>query len=340
MIRYESQIGMLGVEKIMNLPKISIIIPVYKVEEYLNRCIKSVVDQTYNNLEIILVDDGSPDNCPAICDKWAEKDSRIKVIHKNNGGLSDARNIGMKIASGELIGFVDSDDWISKEMYQLLYENMKENESDISACGVKMVWEDVEEGRPLTSAGNQMLNTQEAMEAIIRESKLKQPVSYKLYKTELIRDILFPVGKCNEDVFWTYQAIGRARKVSIFDTPCYYYFQRKDSIMGNKYSLKRLDALEAKRERLKYIERKFPQLENLSKLDLWFSCMYSMQMVIQFLTPIEFKNAQQKIDTALKSVGEIHDLKDMGLKQKAWYFLSKISFEKTCRLRNFLKVGL
>ena len=85
----------------MNLPKISVIIPVYKVEEYINRCIKSVVNQTYNNLEIILVDDGSPDNCPAICDKWADKDSRIKVIHKNNGGLSDARNIGIKIASGE-----------------------------------------------------------------------------------------------------------------------------------------------------------------------------------------------------------------------------------------------
>ena len=132
----------------MNLPKISVIIPVYKVEEYINRCIKSVVNQTYDNLEIILVDDGSPDNCPVICDKWAEKDSRIKVIHKNNGGLSDARNMGMKIASGELIGFIDSDDWISKEMYQLLYENMKENESDISACGVKMVWEDTAEGHP------------------------------------------------------------------------------------------------------------------------------------------------------------------------------------------------
>ena len=160
----------------MNLPKISVIIPVYKVEEYISRCIKSVVDQTYSNLEIILVDDGSPDNCPAICDKWAEKDSRIKVIHKKNGGLSDARNAGMQIASGEFIGFVDSDDWISKEMYQLLYENMKENESDISACGVKLVWEDGAESRSLTSAGIQILNTQEAMEAIIRESKLKQPV--------------------------------------------------------------------------------------------------------------------------------------------------------------------
>ena len=127
----------------LDKPKISIIIPVFGVELYLNRCIESVVNQKYSNLEIILIDDGSPDNCPTICDEWAERDERIVVIHKKNGGLSDARNIGLKIATGELVGFVDSDDWISPEMYQLLYENMLENDSDISACGVKMIWEDL-----------------------------------------------------------------------------------------------------------------------------------------------------------------------------------------------------
>src|SRR5699024_3764138 len=121
---------------------ISIIIPIYGVEKYIDRCVNSVVNQTYRNLEIILVDDGSPDNCPSICDEWAKKDRRIKVIHKKNGGLSDARNVGMNSATGELIGFIDSDDWVCEEMYQLLYENMKQNDSDISACGVKMVWED------------------------------------------------------------------------------------------------------------------------------------------------------------------------------------------------------
>ena len=119
----------------MIMPKISVIIPVYGVELYLDKCIESVVNQTYRNLEIILVDDGSPDRCPTICDEWAELDNRNKVIHKKNGGLSDARNAGIRIASGELIGFVDSDDWISEGMYQLLYENMIENNSDISACG-------------------------------------------------------------------------------------------------------------------------------------------------------------------------------------------------------------
>lgn len=324
----------------MSLPKISIIIPVYKVEKYIDRCIKSVINQTYKNLEIIVVDDGSPDNCPSICDKWAERDSRIKVIHKNNGGLSEARNVGMKIASGELIGFVDSDDWISKEMYQLLFENMKENGSDISACGVKTVWEDETESRFLTTQGKYVLNTQEAMEAIVRENILKQPVWYKLYKAELVRDINFPVGKYHEDVFWSYQAIGRANKVSVFSTPCYYYFQRKNSIMGNKYSLKRFDVLEGKLERLKYIEINFPQLVDLTKQDLWFSCMYSMQLAIQAFSPVEFECAKHKIGAVIKSIGEIHCLKNITVKQRVWFFLSRISFEKTCRLRNLLKVGL
>lgn len=324
----------------MNSSKISVIIPVYKVEEYIERCIKSVINQTYENLEIILVDDGSPDNCPVICDKWAEKDSRIKVIHKENGGLSDARNAGMKIASGELIGFVDSDDWISKEMYQFLYENMKNNGSDISACGVQMIWEDGTAVRSLTSPGSCVLDTQEAMEAIIKETKLKQPVWYKLYKTELIRDILFPVGKCHEDVFWSYQAIGRAKKVSVFDVPCYYYYQRGNSIMGNTYSLKRLDALEAKMQRLQYIETKFPQLEDLTKQDLWFSCMYSMQMVLRTLSSTERERAKKKINAIVKKLGKIQCIHDLPVRQRGWLCLSKIAFEKACYLRNLLEVGL
>ena len=173
---------------------ISVIVPVYKVEKYLDRCVESIVNQTYKNLEIILVDDGSPDNCGAMCDNWAEKDSRIKVIHKENGGLSDARNAGMNTATGDLMGFVDSDDYISPDMYQLLYENMLENNSDISACGVQIVFEDDRPANLLTKDSNIVLNTGEAMKAIIEESYLKQPVWYKLYKTELIKDI--PFVKC------------------------------------------------------------------------------------------------------------------------------------------------
>ena len=117
-------------------PKISVIVPVYKTEGLLDRCVESIVGQTYKNLEIILVDDGSPDNCPAICDEWAEKDSRIRVIHKENGGLCSARNAGMDIAAGDYWGFVDSDDCIEPDMYQLLVENAASTQADISRCGI------------------------------------------------------------------------------------------------------------------------------------------------------------------------------------------------------------
>ena len=205
---------------------ISVIVPVYKVEKYLDRCVQSIVDQTYRNLEIILVDDGSPDNCPAMCDAWAEKDKRVKVIHKENGGLSDARNAGMIAASAEYIGFVDSDDYISNGMYQLLYENLHTNDSDVAACGVEMVFEDGNPSSLLTKTGSCVMDRTTAMEAIVQESWLKQPVWYKLYKADLIRDIPFPVGKYHEDVFWTWRVIARAEKVSVVDTPCYFYVQR------------------------------------------------------------------------------------------------------------------
>lgn len=319
---------------------ISVIVPIYKVEKYLNRCVQSIVEQTYDNLEIILVDDGSPDKCPAMCDEWAKRDTRIKVLHKRNGGLSDARNAGLSIATGELVGFVDSDDWISTEMYQLLYEDMAKNDSDISACGVKMVWDDKSLAQMLTPEGNYVLNRQEAMKAIIQESILKQPVWYKLYKTKLVRDIPFPVGRCNEDVFWSYQAIGKASMVTVFDAPCYYYFQRKGSIMGNAYSLKRLDILDAKLERLEYMKMNFPELKELAEWDLWFSSMYALQRSLKCFSSTEYKIARQKIGKITRDIGSIHCDKDIPVKQKIWFWLSKISFEKTCKLRNLLKVGL
>ena len=114
--------------------KISIIVPVYKVEKYLDKCVNSIVGQTYKNLEIILVDDGSPDNCPAMCDEWAQKDSRIKVIHKKNGGLSSARNAGLDACTGDYIGFVDSDDWIEPDMYEYLLNIGMKNNADVSRC--------------------------------------------------------------------------------------------------------------------------------------------------------------------------------------------------------------
>ena len=324
-----------------NQPLISVIVPVYNVEPYLDRCVESIVNQTYRNLEIILVDDGSPDNCPQMCDAWAERDARIKVIHKENAGLSDARNAGMAVAAGELMGFVDSDDWIREDMYQLLLENMQANDSDISACGVRMIWDDGSTERMLTKEGCCVLETEDAMRAVIKEAWLKQPVWYKLYKTELVKNIQFPVGKYHEDVFWTYQAVGAAKQVSVLDEPCYFYRQRNSSIMGDGYSLKRLDALEGKCNRQEYIESLYPSLIDEANADLWFSCMYMMQMVMLHLSTEEQCIAFERIQKVLELYPITKkSIETLGLKQRIWGYLSKISFTNTCRLRNLLCIGL
>lgn len=318
--------------------KISVIVPVYKVEPYLDKCVSSIVNQTYKNLEIILVDDGSPDNCPAMCDAWAEKDSRIRVIHKTNGGLSDARNAGMTVATGELMAFVDSDDWIAPDMYEYLYRRLAEDNSDIAACGVQMVWEDKTPSRTLTREGSCVLNQEEAMRAIIEESWLKQPVWYKLYKTALVRDILFPVEKYHEDVFWSYQAVGKAQKVSVSDHIGYYYLQRGGSIMGAGYSLKRLDAVKAKVQRCAYIQERFPALSPLAIKDLWFTCIYQGQLALRALNKAE----AEKILTYFENLVETHpfQMEECSLKERLWLNMAKSSLAVACRIRNALKIGL
>ena len=322
------------------LPLISVIVPVYKVEPYLDRCVQSIVNQTYTNLEIILVDDGSPDNCGAMCDAWAAKDSRIRVIHKKNGGLSDARNAGMSMATGTYMGFVDSDDYISEDMYQLLYGRMLADGSDMAACGVEMVYECGSPSRPLTKAGECVLMREEAIKESISESWLKQPVWYKLYKTELIRDILFPVGKYHEDVFWSYQAAAKAKKVSVFDTPCYFYTQRSGSIMSDSYSLKRLDSLVAKEARVEFLQKEQPELLNMAKQNLWFSCIYATQMLLKFCSAEERKEGKKIIRAVLGRYPiQLRCAGGMGMKQFIWLTMAKISVDFTGRIRTLLKIG-
>lgn len=318
---------------------ISVIVPVYKVEAYLDRCVQSIVDQTYTNLEIILVDDGSPDRCPEMCDEWAKKDSRIRVIHKKNGGLSDARNIGTKAATGSLIGFIDSDDWIEKNMYELLYCHLVDNDADISACGIEMFWEDNSKSPTMLSApGKVLLDTREALTAILNETSLKQPVWYKLYKKELVADLFFPVGKYHEDAFWTYLAISRAKKISVFDTPCYHYAQRSSSIMGESYSLRRLDGLEAKLQQLSFFETNYSDLRFIAQKNLLFSSIYAMQMILRYMSGPDKKEAIRKVSTIFKT-HTTHLPTGISVKQKLWLYLGKISLRVTARVRNILKIG-
>ena len=213
---------------------ISVIVPVYKVEAYLNKCIDSIISQTYKNLEIILVDDGSPDNCPKICDEYAKKDKRIKVIHKKNGGLSDARNNGLRIATGKYIGFVDSDDYIDDGMYEYLYSLIKKYDADISTCGYRNFGE--YEYDDLVPKEEMCIDKIEALKKLSEDAIVKNYAWNKLYKKELFIDnnIEYPVGVIMEDVATTYKLFELCNKIVIGNNIFYNYLRRGGGITGEK----------------------------------------------------------------------------------------------------------
>ena len=320
---------------------ISIIVPIYNVESYLERCLQSLVGQTYSDIEIILVDDGSTDSCPQICDKWAENDERIKVIHKENGGLSDARNAGIAVATGDYIAFVDSDDWVELDYYEVLIQKLIENDADIIECGVYLV---NEMGELLTqrSAKNEILvlNRVEALQKLVMEDGVYQTVWNKLYKRGVIQNILFEVGKYHEDEFWTYQVLDRMERMVIISSPKYYYMQRSSSIMGERYSIKRLDGLEARMERMQFLQ-KYDKLSTLTKQQLWYSLLFHFQNAIYYLTGAEKDIAVNRIKKMMKEAPlTSKDKEELSMKYKCWFGLfSRIPYI-TARIRNILKIGL
>lgn len=229
-----------------NAHLISLVIPVYKVEKYLHKCVDSILAQTYKNLEIILVDDGSPDNCGKICDEYAAKDSRIKVIHQPNGGLSVARNAGLDIATGDYIGFVDSDDYIAPEMFEKLYFALTENSADISICNYDYVDSLYQTMNVYSPVENRLYNSAEIIECLFSEYYCYfVTVWNRLYKAEVFSRLRFEEGKKFEDAFIAHHIFLECRKIVTIRDKLYYYLQRNDSIMGSKLSVSKCDELEA-----------------------------------------------------------------------------------------------
>lgn len=247
--------------------KISVIVPIYKVEEYLQRCIDSIIKQTYKNLEIILVDDGSPDNCPLICDMNQKKDSRIKVIHQKNAGLSAARNIGLEIATGDYISFVDSDDYINKSMYEILLGHCVKENAEIAICKFTRFY-----GKHLTeevqlNAKSKIITPREALQELHGNEGEIYGVAYnKLYKRDIFKELRFPVGKINEDEFFNYKALDRANKIVKDENTLYYYYQgNSGSITNNNKYLITTDVFEAFEEREAYFkQRGYTDLEGIA----------------------------------------------------------------------------
>lgn len=236
---------------------ISVIVPVYNVEKYIDKCISSIVKQTYENIEVILVDDGSTDSSGRLCDGWLEKDGRIKVFHKVNGGLSDARNFGIDKAKGNYISFIDSDDYINQNLYEKLYNALIKKEADMAICNYDFV---DEKGNILNENPNVLKN--ETISQIECYQKLIIDYNFyyvtavnKLYKKALFKDLRFPAGKIHEDEFIIHHLIEKCRRVTIIEDVLYYYVQREDSIMNSNFNLKRFDGVLAMLDRYDFFKK-------------------------------------------------------------------------------------
>ena len=238
------------------MPQITIIVPVYKVEAYLSRCVDSILAQTFRDFELILVDDGSPDNCGAICDAYAEKDSRIHVIHQPNGGLSAARNAGIDWAfansDSEWIGFVDSDDWIHPRMYETLHRIATEQGTKLAICDFLRT----ETMQPIEPVQGDV-TTHDGLAFLCSDRNVQAVVAWnKLYRKELFDTFRYPVGKVHEDEYLAHHLLYRAGRIAYIDCPLYYYFQNDESIMQRPYTVKRLDAVGAAEDQFQFIKSK------------------------------------------------------------------------------------
>ena len=322
---------------------ISIIIPIYNAEKYLDQCVESIINQTYKELEIILIEDGSPDNSGLICDKWRKKDARIKVFHVDNGGSAKARNIGLCHATGKYVGFVDADDFLMPNMYETLYGLAINSGAEIIECGYYRVKSDaiynnmnyLEEKKTIYT-----FNTTEALLENVRDTMVQQVVWNKLYLKKIIGNIFFTEGKYIDDEFWTYKIIGSAKKIVSTSEKLYFYRQQESSVMHQNFSLRHMDTLDAKLQRLKYLEIEYPSIVSEAKYNLYFTCIYLQQMALKNMNRKEQIVTRKKIKACLNSFHlEKSDFKERNKKQRIWFWLSRVSFIGTCRLRNIFQIG-
>ncbi|MBU3127159.1 glycosyltransferase [Clostridium tagluense] len=255
-------------------PLISVIVPVYKVELYLSRCIDSIINQSYKNLEIILVDDGSPDNCGRICDEYANKDNRIKVIHKGNGGLSSARNSGLNVSTGDYIGFVDSDDWIESAMFKSLVELAERENADIVQCGFQEVFNDGTVKRKYCFDNGCYNNNVDILTAYFSQTKIHVVVWNKLYRSYLFDSVSMVEGRLNEDTMVSFELMLKTKKFLSISSVYYNYLQRDTSIIGSSFSPKRLDAIFAGNYVLDLCTKNCPENINYAHILICMYCFY------------------------------------------------------------------
>lgn len=264
---------------------ISVIVPVYNVKNYIVNCVESIISQTYRDIEIILVDDGSTDGSGEICDDYALKDERIRVIHKKNGGLSDARNVAIDVAKGQQMTFIDGDDYVHPKMLEILLEKLESRNADIVTCRFRMVSEEEtipEEagfcGKAFEDVETRIYNRDEAISSL---DEIYVIACCKLYRSELFRELRYPKGKYHEDEYMIHRLLYEAKTVVCVDAELYYYVQRTGSITSQINWRKLEDAMGAFHERLQFADEMKWEAARKSTVLIFVNYLYSMSLKLQ-----------------------------------------------------------
>ncbi len=261
----------------MDQPLISVIVPVYNAELYLKKCVDSIRNQTYKNLEIILVNDGSPDHCGEMCDEMAKEDARIRVFHKENGGQSSARNLGLDNMTGAYVGFVDSDDWIEPNMYQTLYELICQHNAQISACGCYLDYSDGQFSFFNTNYPQENQTVIYSMMQALEESFHNKRITYspcdKLYHASIFADLRFTEGRIYEDMEIIPKCIERTQCVAYFPTPLYHYYFTDSSTIRGTFNPKRLAEADVALAKMADYKIRHPHLYELAQLEYRRICL-------------------------------------------------------------------
>lgn len=313
---------------------ISIIVPIYKVERYLSRCIESLIQQDYQNIEIILVDDGSPDNCGNICDDYSQKDTRIRVIHQKNGGLSAARNAGLDIATGDYIMCVDSDDWVEPNYCSFALQKSKDTNSDIVVFGYLDEFDDHSVPQDISIEEEKRYSAEDAL-VELHSGKILSFAWNKIYKASLFEGIRYPVGRLFEDIGTTYKLFHKSNAIYLASAITYHYQKRSDSILGAKLSAKgAIDWYEQIQERLLFMSQCYPQLVP----QLWKYYGGNAFMCYSALSEL---NTHQKEESEIKSFLLHHqkEIQAVGKTNKnlALFYFSPSLYKIKSRVMHYLK---
>ncbi len=271
---------------------VSVIIPIYNVEKYLSRCLESIINQTYRDMEIILVDDGSTDESGRVCDEYAQKDSRIVVYHKTNGGLSDARNYGIDRAKGDLLTFVDSDDWVSLNYVEVLVNGITSNNADISIINTV---ETDENNNQITKYCNEDIKVREysakdALKVIFSQNEFNTSAWAKMYKKHIFSEYRFTKGILYEDLDLMYKCFILADKISFSTKAEYYYFQRSDSIAHEKYNTRHTVLIDISKRIFDEIGTSYPELYDVAEKRYLFSNLLILSKIINEKEQKELQN--------------------------------------------------